>query len=147
MLFMSLSEITNFAVRHWPLSVAFIAILLAIAVEELKAKKGKQNHLPPGDAIRLINHENAVLIDIRSEEKFKNGHIVKAINIPVTTKDYALIVKQLQKYQKKPIILCAEMTQQTHSLEKALQKENFNIYLLANGIQAWTKAELPLTQK
>jgi len=144
---MSLSEISNFAIRHWVLSIAFIAILLAIMVEELRAKKGKQHHLSPGDAVRLINHENAVLIDIRAETKFKNGHIVKSINIPTTTKDYALLVKQLQKYQKKPIILCADAMQQTAALEKTLQNENFNIYLLANGIQAWTKAELPLTKK
>lgn len=144
---MSLSEILDFAMRHWVLSIVFIAILLAIIIEELRSKKGKQHHLSPSDAVRLINHENAILIDIRSEPKFKNGHIAKSISIPVTTKDYALIVKKLQKYQKKPIILCADATQQTASLEKILQKENLNIYFLANGIQAWIKAELPLTKK
>jgi len=144
---MSFSEIIDFAIRHWALSTTFIVILLAIIIEELRAKQGKQNHLPPQEAIRLINRENAVLIDIRSAEKFKTGHIINAVNIPVTTKDYAPVVKQLQKYQKKPIILCAEATQQTHALEKALQKEGLKIYLLANGVQAWAKAELPLTQK
>ena len=147
MRYMSLSEIVNFSMRHWMLSVAFIIILLAILVEELRTKQGKRHHLSPADAVHLINHDNALLVDIRSEANFKNGHIVKSVNIPVTTKDYALIMKQLQKYRKKPIILCADATQQTASLEKILQKENFNVYLLANGIQAWTKAELPLTKK
>ena len=144
---MSFSEIIEFAIRHWALSSAFIVILLAIIIEELRAKQGKKHHLSPREAILLINRENAVVIDIRSTEKFKSGHIINAVNIPVITKDYTAITKQLKKYQKKPIILCAEQSQSVHLLERSLQKENFNICLLTNGVQAWSKAELPLTQK
>ena len=34
------------------------------------------------DAVQLINHKNAVVIDSRSKEQYQKGHIIDAQSIP-----------------------------------------------------------------
>jgi rhodanese-related sulfurtransferase len=143
----SFPELIDFALRHWVLVGAFILIVLTIFVEEYQLKKNKKHHLTPDDAVRLINHDNALTVDLRNETKFKNGHIIRSVNIAITGKDHQGVIQQLKKYQKRPLILCADMNQMTASLEAALKKENFDVYVLAGGIAAWTKAALPLTKQ
>ncbi|MCK5499243.1 MAG: rhodanese-like domain-containing protein, partial [Gammaproteobacteria bacterium] len=36
----------------------------------------------PAEVTRLINHENAEVLDLRSAEEFEKGHIPGAVNIP-----------------------------------------------------------------
>jgi len=141
-----MSTLIQFVIRHWALSLVFVAILIALFIEEAKGKKSIKNNLTPTDAVTLINHEHAIIVDIRSEIKFKEGHIINAINIPALSLTQQMA--KLKKYQKRPLLLCADPGQRTQPIEKELKEKGFEkIYALAGGIQAWSNADFPLTTK
>ena len=41
-----------------------------------------EKRLSPAEAVRLINDQNAVLLDVRSPADFKKSHLLNAVNIP-----------------------------------------------------------------
>jgi rhodanese-related sulfurtransferase len=99
----------------------------------------------PMEATRLINHENAVVVDLRKPEEFKNGHILNAKNFPadkLVEKE-----KELDLYKPKNIILCCNTgTDSTHAIRMLTQKGFEKLYCLKGGLQAWRNASLPLNR-
>jgi len=51
---------------------------------------------------RLINSNDAVVLDVRADAEYRKGHIVNAINIPQGQLQTEL--KSLDKYKERPII-------------------------------------------
>ena len=57
----------------------------------------------PAELTRLINRESGVVVDVRSEDDYKNNHILHAINMP--NKDLEANNTKLDKYKKQALIL------------------------------------------
>ncbi len=95
-------------------------------------------------AVQMINHQGAVLFDIRSIEAFHGGHITQARHAPL-----ADIEKKAASLAKdKPIILVCEMGRTAVGAATRLRAQGFTaISVLDGGIKAWTTAGLPLTTK
>jgi len=140
-----MDQFLQFIINHWALSAAFIAILLLLLLVEIKSNMGG-NRLSPADVTRMINRENAVVVDIRSSDQFSDGHIVNAINIPQADMvDNA--ANKLKKYQNKPLVLVCNTGQNALLLTKQLTKAGFTrVYVLAGGLQNWRNAGLFLTK-
>jgi len=138
-------NIYSFLMTHWILSSLLLLVFLAIIIETLLTNTRKKSHLTPGRVVEFMNRQNGRILDIRSEEKFKFGHILGAINIPAFLLNVQ--IKKLKRYQKFPIIICGEMQQSTAKIEQMLKEKKFDVYTLAQGIDAWKKAGLPLTNK
>jgi len=99
----------------------------------------------PTSATRLINKEKALVLDLRDNNAFGQGHIVGAKNIPHTR--LAQDVQELAKYKEKPIILVCEMGRLSPASGALLHKQGFTqVYMLSGGVQAWRSAGLPLTK-
>ncbi len=91
----------------------------------------------------MINHEDAVLIDVRSAEDYAKGHIVNARNIPLDQLESR--VKELEKAKRKPLIVHCERGNRSRRAEAILKGKGFEkVYGLAGGIEAWRQAGLPL---
>lgn len=100
----------------------------------------------PYQAISMINHQEAVILDVREENELVQGRILNAIHIPLTI----LIKNQLyslEKYRERPIIVsCAHGNRSVRSC-MILKKNGFTkIHNLKGGIAAWQEANLPLTK-
>lgn len=76
-----LQEIMPFVSRHPILSLAWIALLVAVIVMTFKSRFSKVKEIARGEAIRLINKEEAVVVDTRSRDDFRRGHLANAINL------------------------------------------------------------------
>ncbi len=137
-------QIFEFIARHWLLVAAFAIIIILLIIEEIRNKQGG-NRLSPQGAIQLINHERAVVIDLRSKEAFNSGHIVNALHIPQA--ELASNLDKIRKYQDKPVILLGD-TGQPLTLVTQLRKKGYTkVFTLAGGLQAWKTAGLPLESK
>jgi len=100
----------------------------------------------PAEVTRLINHEDADVLDIRNVEEFEKGHIINAVNLDATT----LVdkEKELEKYKEKPTIICCGQGQESIRVARSLKMKGFEkLYCLKGGITAWQNANLPLTKK
>lgn len=136
-----MDHIIEFFINHWQLFLTAIVILVFIAINELFAQKQAATNVSPAKAVDLINHEDAVLIDTRSLELFKAGHIINSIRC--NADDFEK--KTMDKYKNKPIILVCAQGQTSLSLGKRLKAGGFGqVLVLSGGIAAWKSAGYPL---
>jgi rhodanese-related sulfurtransferase len=94
-------------------------------------------------ALQLINHKNALVLDVREEDEFKAGHILNSRLIPLGKLKER--IGELEKYKEQPIVVVCRTSVRSGSACGLLGKQGFTqIYSLAGGIMAWQKANLPL---
>jgi rhodanese-related sulfurtransferase len=100
----------------------------------------------PADAVNLINHKDAVVLDVREINEFQEGHIVNAIHIPQSA--LSKRINELEKHKSKPIIIGCRSGHRSGQACAMLRKQGFEqVYNLQGGVMAWRSANLPLTRK
>lgn len=137
-----MDHLGQFIINHWQLWLAFIVILLLVFINELVSQKKKVNALSPQAAVDLINNENAVVIDLRDKEVFKQGHIINSIN--AKTEDFEQ--QKMDKYKNKPIILVCVRGLEAQSAANKIRSLGYQSHVLGGGITAWQSADLPLVK-
>ncbi len=137
-----MEQYLEFASNHLWLVAAFGAVAAALAWNLISHGRDKQT-IGPQEATRLINREQATIVDVRPVNDFKAGHIIHAHNIPSGSLKEQL--KVLQKYRNKPVIAVCRSGMTSATACKTLRKEGFNqVYNLQGGMQAWETANLPV---
>lgn len=134
-----------FIAHHMGLFYSLSTILLALMLIEYLRAKRLQIMVGPKEAVVLINRNNAVIIDIRSQDNYKSGHIVDAVNAPLP--DWATTSKKLDKYKKKPVIVVCNNGADSQKTASVLSKQGYTAFALAGGMRAWSGAELPLVKE
>lgn len=138
-----MEQYVAFFTQHWGLSLLLLIIILAIAIYELGAKGVGPKRTSALKAVQLINHDNAMMVDLRDCSSFEQGHIINAINIPIN--ELKQKITTLNKYQHKPIILVLASGQQSLQATKLFVKNGFiNVSVLGGGMRAWREANLPV---
>ena len=101
-------------------------------------------NIPVADAAKLLSErKDVVVIDLRTDAEFKDGHIAGAKNIDFRGADFAQKIGVLDK-GKTYLIHCASGGRSTRSLE-AFQSQKFTSILHLNeGFKAWTAAGQPV---
>ncbi|MDE2117787.1 MAG: rhodanese-like domain-containing protein [Betaproteobacteria bacterium] len=95
------------------------------------------------EALQLINHKNALVLDIREENEFNAGHILNSRLIPLGKLSES--IGELERYRERPIVVVCRSGQRTTAACALLGKQGFGqVYNLAGGVLAWQKAGLPL---
>jgi rhodanese-related sulfurtransferase len=140
-----MEQLIEFAGNHALLVGAFLVVLTALAWN-LAMDPGGKNAVDPLSATAMINHEDAVVLDVRSMAEYKDGHIVNAINIPLNGLGGNL--KQLEKHKDKPIVAVCRSGSRSGSACSTLRKNGFeNVKNLRGGMMAWESANLPVKRK
>ncbi len=94
-------------------------------------------------ALQLINHKNALILDVREEGEFNGGHLLNAKHIPLgKLKDR---IGELERHRERPIVVYCRSGQRSASACVLLGKQGFGqAYNLVGGVMAWQKSGLPL---
>jgi rhodanese-related sulfurtransferase len=130
----------EFLGQEWILVGALVATLAMLWMHE--SRKSGQS-LTPQQAINLVNKEGGLFLDLRDSGEYGKGHIVDAVNIPVSKLDTRLT--ELEKYRDKPLILVCKMGQQSSAAGKKLGAEGFTgVYRMSGGMMEWGALQLPL---
>ena len=100
---------------------------------------------PPEEVTRLINRDNAKVLDLRTQKEFEKGHIIDAINISADQVPGQL--DKLKKYKKNGVILCCATGFVSSKTARKLMNEGYEkVFSLKGGILSWQNANLPLTR-
>ncbi|MCY4452241.1 MAG: rhodanese-like domain-containing protein [Immundisolibacterales bacterium] len=138
-----MEQFAAFVLDHAVLTFLFLGLLGALVWTSIPAVGGGQ--VSPADAVRLMSHEDAVVIDLRPDAEFRNGHIVNAVHVPIDQIEGRL--GRLGKYRQKPVIAACRTGQQSANAVKRLRTEGFErVHRLQGGMMAWQSAELPITK-
>ena len=136
-------EFNLFLIDYWYFSVPLFFFLFLFAYSEMN-KGGKK--IEPNELTRLVNKENAILIDLRKKEDYENGHIMTALNYPHHEFDNQM--HELDKFKERPIILVCDMGRNSANIGEKLKKAEFEkTFRLNGGMMTWTQENLPVVQK
>jgi len=95
------------------------------------------------EATRMINRENALILDIRETQDFTKGHIAGAYNLPASVVEKKL--SELNRYKTCPVVVVCKMGTSAGSVVKKLKNQGFEqVVRLAGGMAEWTAASLPV---
>ena len=141
---MDTKQLIEFAGNHPVLVMALAGILLMLILSEIQQRFSNTKEVSPAEATRLLNHENAVLIDMRSDKDYREGHIVNAVSAPLAD---GKVPASLEKHRDRPVIVYCQRGQRSAGYCIQLGKQRFEtLYNLHGGLNAWQKADLPLTK-
>lgn len=138
-----MNDFLQFLLKNWQLSSLFVVLLLVYIILEWREKSTGSNKISPQQLTSMINHDKAVVIDIREKESFHEGHIVGAITCPSGEFDDKL--KKLKKYIKQPVVVVDANGQKVMPIIQKLRQNGFEkVFTLKGGINSWSQAEFPL---
>lgn len=94
-------------------------------------------------ALQLINHKEAVILDVREQKEYDGGHILNAKLIPLGKLNDRM--NELEKFRDRSIIVMCRSGQRSATATALLGKQGYTqAYNLSGGVIAWQKANLPL---
>jgi rhodanese-related sulfurtransferase len=134
-------DFLNFLLDHWYLVLAAIASggLLVWPIASRGTQGGKVNAI---EAVRLINREKAVLIDVSEPAEYAAVHAAGARSVPLGGLENA---PNLPKNKALPLVIVCPSGARATRAAATLKKLGFdNARALAGGTAAWREANLPL---
>jgi rhodanese-related sulfurtransferase len=138
-----MDQLIEFAMNHWILVGSFLLISALLLHNLMQSDKGS---VDPLGAIEMINHQEALVIDVRPSADFQKGHIINAINAP--SNGFANQINAFKKHKDHPVIVGCRSGAQSQVACQQLRKAGFEqVFNLKGGILAWQSANLPLTKK
>lgn len=141
-----MSRFFEFFLNHWDLFLA-LGVILALLIGGTLSRRIKGiREVGPPEAVKLINQEHAVVVDVREQNEFREGHIVDAIHIPLGSLQQRM--GELEKHKDAPIIIGCRSGNRSSIAAGQLRKAGYeNIHNLRGGVMAWQSAGLPLTRE
>ena len=141
-----MEKLPEFIANHLWLVSLFVALLALLLWNILGSSMSGLAQVGPVEVTRLLNHEKALLVDLRAGAEFSSGHILNARNIPAAELEDRK--KELQKFRNNPIIFCCSRNSDGVKAGRILKLAGFEkIYALKGGLQAWRNANLPVTRE
>ena len=102
-----------------------------VQVEEFDKLRAKPNH---------------VVLDVRTAEEFKAGHVAGAKNLDVHDPDFAKKLQSLDK-SKTYLVHCAKGKRSAAASEQMSRAGLTNVIDFTGGFEAWKKAEKPIAKE
>jgi rhodanese-related sulfurtransferase len=133
--------VLSFLIENWlPAVMALVSggLLLWPALQ-----RGAQGGaISPNEAVRLINREKAVVIDVCEPEEYAAGHVAGARSVPLKTIEGS---KDLPSNKALPlVVVCASGARATRAAGLLRKAGYEKAQALAGGLRAWREAGLPV---
>jgi rhodanese-related sulfurtransferase len=140
-----MEQYTEFVMNHPYLFGALGIILYMLITNLLSTVISGVKQVGPAEVVRMINRENAVVIDVRDKPSFTKGHIVDSVH--VSAADVPNRIKELEAYRGRPIIVCCNDGLGSADAARPLVKAGFDkVFRLAGGIGEWRNSNFPLAK-
>lgn len=141
-----MEHLSEFVSNHIFLWGGLVAVLILLIKSEFEHQTGKASQLSPVNAIRVMNNEDALVLDVRESAEFSKGHIKNAKNMPFSSLKDKL--KDITKYKDAAVLAYCNNGAISNKACRVLQGDGFtNVHNIAGGINSWLEAKLPVTKK
>lgn len=105
-------------------------------------QKSASGGVAASEAVRLINREKGVLVDVSEPGEYAAGHAIGARNVPFGSIDGA---KELPSNKALPVLLICPTGARAGRAAGLLRKAGYqNAQAVAGGLAAWREAGLPV---
>jgi rhodanese-related sulfurtransferase len=94
-------------------------------------------------AIQLINYEDGLILDVRDDNEFAEGHPPNSKHISVERIEERW--QELEKFKDRPIVVIFRPGKRAGHVGAVLRKNGFKkVYNLSGGIDTWRRENLPM---
>jgi rhodanese-related sulfurtransferase len=132
-----------FLEKNWPLVLVFVLSGAMLLWPVLMRRLSPTREIGTFDATRLINSDNAILLDIREAKEFTGSRLPNAMHIPLSELDKR--GAELAKFVSRPVIVYCERGMRSGAATSPLTKLGFtHVQSLRGGLRAWKDAGLPM---
>ncbi len=121
----------------------FACLMAALGLNTACAQANYENADVKGFA-ELMNDPNVVVLDVRTADEFKEGHLVGALNIDQTQSDFIEKAKVALPTDKTIAVYCRS-GRRSASAAGRLAAVGYKAVNLKGGIIAWKEAKKPVT--
>ncbi len=112
-------------------------------MEMLANAKASPDVVSVTEAVQIIEKEKALVIDVRSKEKYQQQHVAGAVNIPL--QELKMSIATLPKDKHAPIeTVCALGNSSIHGMLYLKALGYKNVKSIAGGTTAWSENGLPV---
>ena len=133
----------NFVIANWYLFLALAVVLALLGGTMLLPRLYGIRTLNTAEAVRLMNQEQGVVVDVCEAAEFKGGHIPHAVSAPLSGLKGHL--GALEKYRARPLIVTCRSGNRSVRGAILLHKQGFTrVYSLGGGLAAWQRDNLPV---
>lgn len=122
--------------------LGYFGLILMMFAVVFSFKQQQTSLASPVEFQQQLN-ENVVLIDVRTPEEFKDGHLENALNIDYYNQHFKEEINQLNK-EEKIMVYCKSGGRSAGAVAILKQNGFTNIVELDGGYLAWLKANLPV---
>jgi rhodanese-related sulfurtransferase len=139
-----MSDFIPFFQNHWQLFALLFALIVVFIINEYLTKIKQAYTLSPAELVTKMNDDAAVLIDIRTQDLYKKGHIINAINILPSE----FSKKNINKYKLQEVVIVCTRGIESGKIASDLKKQGFsNVASLKSGMTSWISENLPIIKK
>jgi rhodanese-related sulfurtransferase len=132
----------KFLLDNWPLVLLALVSGGLLLWPSIKRGSGGGSTVSTAEAVRLINREKAVLIDVCEPAEFAAGHAIGARNVPLAQLDGA---KGLPTNKALPVVvMCATGARSGRAVTQLRKAGYEKAVAVAGGNAAWREAQLPV---
>ena len=137
-----MERLLEFIMNH-PFLVSAFLIVLGLFVRNEVSRGGRG--VTAQELVNLVNRDGALIVDVRDQKEFSEGHIVDAVNIPHAALGSRLT--EIERHKAKPIVVTCKMGQHAGTAGTVLRKAGFeNVSRLKGGIMEWRNQNLPVVK-
>lgn len=141
-----MDQFIDFLFDEWLLTIIFIFICILIGRSYLEPIITGVKNIKAQDAVRMMNDENTVVLDVRLEKEYQEGNILDSKHIPVGALDSR--VNELSNYKNGTIIVYCQTGMRSRQAGSILKKHGFEtIYNIDGGMNGWINANLPINKE
>lgn len=141
-----MDQLITFTSNNTILVVAIILVSLMLIHSLVGEKLRGYSSISPAESTRMINHDEALVLDVRESKEYSEGHIINSLHIPLASLKTRM--NDLEKHKNKKIIVACRSGNRSSQACANLKKEGFEqVYNLSGGVMAWESASLPLIKK
>ena len=138
----SLPAAVSFLVENWILIVVAFVSGAMLVWPAVRGGGGARVSVPTAEAVRLINREKGVLVDVGEPGEFAAGHAAGARNIPFGQVEGS---RDLPINKALPLVLLCPSGARAARAAALLRKAGYEkAVAVAGGTAAWRDAQLPV---
>jgi len=141
-----MDQLITFTSNNTMLVVAIVIVSLMLIHRKKKKKLRGYSSVTPAQSTQMINRDDALILDVRENNEYSEGHIINSLHIPLS--GLKTRMNDLEKHKSKKVIIACRSGHRSSQACANLKKAGFEqVFNLSGGVMAWESANLPLVKK
>jgi len=141
-----MANFMQFVEANLIISMIWVALLVTLVATELNKLLAGYKSLSPQELTRMMNRDEATVIDVSAVTEYQAGHIINARHVLPSKVDPNS--KDLAGLKDKAVAIYCKTGQTSPQVAKKLKAAGFSrVYVLSGGLSAWIGENLPIEKK